>query len=444
MLEKYLKNGMRLALAVSGGKDSMVMLDKILRLKERFNLDVRVVNVNHKIRMNGGEDSRFVADYCKKRGVKCEVYEVDVPEYAAKKKLSLETAAREMRYAVLSSAAKNSDYVCLAHHMNDNAETVLMHILRGSGARGAAGIKPVSNRFFRPLLDETREEIDKYAFENDIPFVYDETNGQIKYTRNFVRHEIMPLLNKVNPDSVRAIISFSESVKADDDCLNDLADVSGVIFSEGRAEIPCELLNGATPVAARIIYKCFNRLGIYRDIEKKHVEKLLRLAKSNCGEKEIALPFDYRAVKTYTKLVISRKCAEQIAESLRDLEIPFRTGETEFGNRTVTVIPVSGGQVERDALLFDADKLPDGVVLRTRREGDMFTKFGGGTKKLKEYLIDKKIPRAERDGLILGAKDSEVFFIAGVEISDKIKLDASTKNSCMIDVDEGLGQKEEI
>lgn len=435
---------MRLALAVSGGKDSMVMLDKILRLKERFNLDVRVVNVNHKIRMNGGEDSRFVADYCKKRGVKCEVYEVDVPEYAAKKKLSLETAAREMRYAVLNSAAKNSDYVCLAHHMNDNAETVLMHILRGSGARGAAGIKPVSNRFFRPLLDETREEIDKYAFENDIPFVYDETNGQIKYTRNFVRHEIMPLLNKVNPDSVRAIISFSESVKADDDCLNALADVSGVIFSEGRAEIPCELLAGATPVAARIIYKCFNRLGIYRDIEKKHVEKLLRLAKSNCGEKEIALPFDYRAVKTYTKLVISRKCAEQIGESLRDLEIPFRTGETEFGNRTVTVIPVSGGQVERDALLFDADKLPDGVVLRTRREGDMFTKFGGGTKKLKEYLIDKKIPRAERDGLILGAKDSEVFFIAGVEISDKIKLDASTKNSCMIDVDEGLGQKEEI
>lgn len=97
---------MRLALAVSGGKDSMVMLDKILRLKERFNLDVRVVNVNHKIRMNGGEDSRFVADYCKKRGVKCEVYEVDVPEYAAKKKLSLETAAREMRYAVLNSAAK--------------------------------------------------------------------------------------------------------------------------------------------------------------------------------------------------------------------------------------------------------------------------------------------------------------------------------------------------
>ena len=107
-------------------------------------------------------------------------------------------------------------------------------------------------------------------------------------------------------------------------------------------------------------------------------------------------------------------------------------------------LAVSGGQVERDALLFDADKLPDGVVLRTRREGDMFTKFGGGTKKLKEYLIDKKIPRAERDGLILGAKDSEVFFIAGVEISDKIKLDASTKNSCMIDVDEGLGQKEEI
>lgn len=108
-----------------------------------------------------------------------------MPEYAAKKKLSLETAAREMRYAVLNSAAKNSDYVCLAHHMNDNAETVLMHILRGSGARGAAGIKPVSNRFFRPLLDETREEIDKYAFENDIPFVYDETNGPDKVYEKF-------------------------------------------------------------------------------------------------------------------------------------------------------------------------------------------------------------------------------------------------------------------
>lgn len=444
MLEKYLKQGLKLALAVSGGKDSMVMLDKLLKLKERFRLEIKVINVNHKIRMNGGEDSRFVADFCKKQGVPCEVFEVDVPAYAARKKLSLETAAREMRYAVLNAAAKSVEYVCLAHHMNDNAETVLMNILRGSGARGAAGIQPVSNRFFRPLLDETREEIDAYAFENDIPFVYDETNGQIKYTRNFVRHEIMPLLNRVNPDSVRAIVSFADSIKADDELLNSLADTDRIAFSRDRAEIPCELLAAPAPLAVRRVYKCFNRLGVFKDIEKKHVGKLIELAKSNCGEKELTLPFGFKATKTYDTLVISKMSAECGGEDLSGLEIPFRTGKIEFGSRTVTILPVSGEQVERNALLFDAGKLPDGVILRTRREGDFFTKFGGGTKKLKDFLIDKKIPRAKRDELILGVKDSEVFFIAGLEISDKIKLDASTKSSCMIDVEEEIGQKEEI
>lgn len=132
--------------------------------------------------------------------------------------------------------------------------------------------------------------------------------------------------------------------------------------------------------------------GCVQGYRKKHVGKLIELAKSNSGEKELTLPFGFKATKTYDTLVISKMSAECGGEDLSGLEIPFRTGKIEFGSRTVTILPVSGEQVERNALLFDAGKLPDGVILRTRREGDFFTKFGGGTKKLKDFLIDKKYP----------------------------------------------------
>lgn len=440
MLEKYLKSGMKLALAVSGGKDSMVMLDKILKLKEKYRLNIRVINVNHKIREESDKDSRFVKEFCEKKSIPCDVFEINVPDYAARRKISTETAAREMRYDIFHKAANDVDFVCLAHHVNDNAETVLMHILRGSGARGASGIQPIYNKFFRPLLDETREEIDLYAKENNIPFVYDETNEQTKYTRNFVRHEIMPLLNKVNPYSVRAIVSFADSVKADDEYLNTLASTEQVVFTSDSAAIPKNLLLQPEPLAVRVLYKCFNRLGVYKDIEKKHISSLLELVKNNKGEKTIHLPFGYKATKTYDELIVAKEKKFDKKEET-DTEIPFKKGQTKFGEKNIFVLE-SQDNIEKNRLIFDIDKLPQGVVFRTRRDGDIFKKYGGGTKKLKEFFIDKKIPKSKRDELILGAKGDEVFFVLGVEISDKIKKDASTKRTYTIFVEQDSAKKE--
>lgn len=407
------KQQLKYALAVSGGVDSMVMLHKVASLSPRPNLFV--ATVNHGIREQAASDCKLVADYCKKLGVQCQVFNVDVPDYCAKNKLSVETGARILRYQVLDSL--DCDFVCLAHNANDNAETVLMHILRGSGARGAKGIRPQNGKYLRPVLDMTREQIEQYAKANGVPFVQDDTNDDVKYTRNFIRHKVLPLLSELNPAAQQNILRFADNVAQDDEYLDSLADISSVSFDGNSARVPKELLVLPSPIAYRVINKVFNRLGVYYDIEKTHLDAIVALS-GNFGGKSVSLPFGYVAVNDYDCVTVYLK-EETSTESF---EIPFKLGRTQT---PLGVVEVSAEPLP-DSLRIDIDKIPSTAVFRTRRTGDSFTKFGGGTKSLKKYLIDKKIPERNRDNLLLVADGSEALVICGVEISDKVKVNGKS------------------
>ena len=241
---------LKYALAVSGGVDSMVMLHKFAALSPRP--DFFVVTVNHGIREEAAADCAFVANYCKQLGVECRTVTVNAPAYCKDNKVSLETAARILRYEVFDGL--DVDFVCLAHHADDNAETVLMHILRGSGAKGASGIKAQNGKYLRPLLELTRSEIEDYAAQHNVPHVEDGTNADTAYTRNFIRHKVMPLLTELNPAVKSNVLLFARNVAEDDRYLDSLADVSTVNFDGNGARIPVRLLTQPAPVAYRVLY----------------------------------------------------------------------------------------------------------------------------------------------------------------------------------------------
>lgn len=400
-------------LAVSGGIDSMVMLAMFAALKPRP--DFSVVTVNHGIRKEAQSDCDFVADYCKKIDVDCSVFCVDAPKYSEENKISLETAARVLRYKVL--AKSDCDFVCLAHHADDNAETVLMHILRGSGAYGAQGIKRINGKYLRPLIDLTREEIEIYALKNNVPFVVDSTNAETIYTRNLVRREVMPMLKKINSCADKNLVRFANNIAEDNAYLDTLADISEVDVNANGARIPKRLFLQPRPVAYRVFRKVFERIGVFKDIEKTHFETIVRLA-SGQGGKKAFLPFGFVAVNDYDFISIER---QSIGESL-DFEIPFALGNVQTPFGTVSVSKDKTPQ----CLRIDLNAVPPDAVFRVKRQGDVFCKFAGGQKTLKKYLIDKKIPQRKRNKLILLASGSEILVICGVEISDKVKTDVNS------------------
>ena len=411
------KSTNKYALAVSGGVDSMVMLHKFATLSPRPNF--YVVTVNHGLRQEAAADCKFVADYCAGLGVECHVVKVDVPTYCKEHKVSVETGARILRYEVFDSL--DCDFVCLAHNADDNAETVLMHVLRGSGAKGACGIKAQNGKYLRPLLNLTRQEIEQYAQEHGVPHVNDYTNDETKYTRNFIRHKVLPLLTELNPAAKSNILRFASNVQQDDEFIDSLADLSVVSFDGNGAHVPKNLLTQSAPVAYRVLLKTFQRLGVFYDVEKAHYQAIVALAQS-VGGKSVNLPFDLVATNDYDCVTIWRN-AENSAKNEEVFEIPFAVGRTEtpLGVVEVSKTPIDG------ALRFDINKLPQNCVFRTKRQGDVFTKFGGGSKSLKKYLIDKKIPQRQRDDLLLLACGSEILIICGVEISDSVKVDDGAK-----------------
>ena len=396
------------ALAVSGGVDSMVMLHAFANHLPRPNFFV--VTINHNIRPQGKADCQFVANYCKELGIQCQVFDVDVPTHANQNKLSVETSARILRYQIFDNIP--CDYVCTAHHQRDQAETVLMHIIRGSGLTGAQGIREYNGRYFRPMLSWTKEQIDDYAQQNEVPFVVDQTNSDDKYLRNYIRNNILPMLRDVCPSVEQNIARFAQNVAMDEQFLESLVNISAVQFDREQAKIPLELLKQPQPLAYRTIKKVFEKLGVHHDIESIHYQTILDVAKGD-GGKQTHLPFGYVAINDYTHVTI---CKTQPIVT-QDWEIPFAVGvvQTPLGKVCIADKPMD------NALRFDIAQIPPTAVFRTRKTGDTFVKFGGGKKPLKEYLIDKKIPQRERDKLVLLADGQNVLAIVGVEISAKIK-----------------------
>lgn len=420
------------AVACSGGADSMALLNCLKKYENELDIEVVAVHINHSIRENANHDEAFVKNYCAQKNIRFYSFKVDVPAIAKSKSLSLESAGREARYGIFDALVTKGlvDKIALAHHLQDQAETILLHLFRGSGLAGVCGMDyKKDNHYIRPLLGVCKEEILHYINKENIGFVEDETNAESAFARNFIRNEILPKLKEKWPNIVNNLVNFAKFASEDEKFIQNNLNDGALILEEKTAKIPMSYFLYDESIINRIIFKALHAIGVYVDIERKHINAIKLLARNSENGKRLNLPFGVTVYKEYEYITITNKASEK-----HKFFQEFKIGDIEVPNfGRISVKRVREKSDASNALYLDFKKLPTGVCWRNRKEGDIFTKFGGGTKKLKDYLIDKKIPKRERDLIPLLADGSEVYAIAGVEISDKVKVDNNVRSIIKIE-----------
>ncbi len=423
MIKLSKEKGKKIGLAVSGGADSMVMLHLYMEAQA----DIVVINVEHGIRGEASvEDSEFVRAFCVEHGIPCRVVGVNAPEYAQKHGLGIELAARTLRYKVFDEmlASKEVDCIALAHHMDDQVETIFMRLLRGTGIRGIRGIVDRPG-YIHPLLGVTRDEIKAYAEEHDIKYREDATNLESAYTRNYLRHEVLPSIKVRFPQYAKAIIKLGKAAEETEDYM--MGQIVRATKEGDGIGLPISVLDAHPAIAKKSIAEALRSIGCDHDIESTHLTALVKLKDAENGAK-INLPFGYDAYRSYDRLRIIPRRERCTYNEKFDLGTEYAFGGYRYSF------------VEYDAIVkgltFDAESIPEGAVVRTREEGDRFRRCGGREKKLSDYLTDIKIPRYMRDKLLLIACGQKVYAILGVEISDEVKITESTQKIYKIEIGE--------
>ena len=419
---KLVKPGEVVGVGVSGGIDSMSLLHFLNTNKQLLDIEVVAIHVNHGIREESFDESRFVMQKCKDMGVRVYKFSIDAPKLGKEKKLSIETAAREGRYGVFEALVRKDivDKIALAHHQSDQAETILMHLFRGCGVSGARGMEPIRDKIYiRPMLPVSKEEINIYSSLNGIEFVEDSSNADISYSRNYVRNVVMKDILEKWPNAIEAINNFASCVSDDDDYIKSMLNTNALLVDEKLVQMPCSYFYGSSAVYSRMVFKVLSLIGVKADIERKHIEMIKELATEHENGKKIKLPCDVTVSKEYNYLTFENNYVEKPT-----LSKPLKCGEFEIESLGKLCVKRAKTDKMNDekALYFDYRKIPKEARWRYREEGDVFTKFGGGTKKLKSFLIDKKVPARVRDYLPVLAYENEVFVVAGIEISEKVKV----------------------
>jgi len=414
------KNGDIVGAAVSGGVDSMAMLHCLCNLRTQLNIIIVAFHMEHGIRGQASEDDmRFVIRECKRRDVECIVRRENIPVLAEVRKLSLETAAREARYTFLD--AQDADWIVLAHQMDDVAETVLMNLLRGSGLAGLCGIPERRGRYIRPLLSISRAEIIAYAEQNGVGFVHDATNDETDYTRNYIRCEILQRLERVNERASEHIAQAAQRLAEDEAALQQAAQDADCIEEKEEAVYIRLAALAALPKAVkiRVVRLAFARRFGLHDLESKHVRDILRLAEAGVTSKRLDVGKGLSVSVVYGKLMIGRT----LKKAYNYISIGFSgPGRYEFDN-TVFVCSECGAPSFGDgAEYFDAKTL-SGAVFRHRLEGDRIEPLGMiGTKRLSDYLSDRKVPLHKRDDIVVLATGGDVLWAVGVGVSERSKI----------------------
>ncbi|MGN1052361.1 MAG: tRNA lysidine(34) synthetase TilS [Candidatus Scatosoma sp.] len=450
--------GKRICVACSGGEDSVCLLHFLKSHENLYGYSLSAVHVEHGIR---GEESRsdaaFVAELCKKNGIFLYLFSADCLSLAKTEKISVETAARKARYAVFDNLLSQgkADFIATAHHAGDEAETVLFHLLRGASLTGAGGIKEERGKYIRPFLFYTKAEISAYAKAHGIAFRVDKTNFIADTTRNKLRLNVLPALEETVPGAAENLTRFAQIARADDEFLYRLAKkLVRVQYGEegksgGVTRVSVKVPSGKqaetqSPLFYRACVTAMKALGLTQDYSYAHLRALANLCSLQTGS-EITLPHGVRAKRIYDEIVFFKAESEEEkrtkqAEDDR-AEAPFRYGVTELCGVKICIakgkaeaeefLKFCGGGGKQKILYADGEKLRGGV-LRFKRAGDTFEKFGGGRKTLKKYLTDKKIPAEERKNTPLICKGGDVLAIFGTEISEGVKCTDDTRETAYL------------
>ncbi len=425
--------GKRVCVALSGGADSVALTHYLRAQAEAFSFSLYAVNCEHGIRGKDSlADTRFVQELCKAWEIPLFCFSENCLERSAREKKSLETVAREFRYECFEKLlnAGDCDYIVLGHHANDEAETLLFRLCRGSSLTGAGAMKEKQGRYLRPLLQWTKTDILSYVQKYRLDYRTDESNFQKCATRNRLRLEVLPKLDEIVPNATENLSRFAQRAQADDEYLYELA--KPLL----REEPPCEAGDTglrvsfceAKPLFFRACLTAFKKLGFLKDYTQAHLESVYGLQALQTGSR-ISLKNGLIAKRRYDGIIFYQETEEK--RNQKRFFVPFQTGNLRFGDYEI-IISTKSIMGEGKTLRIDEGKIPPNAIFRLREEGDIFEKFGGGTKTLKKYLIDKKIPAFTREVLPVLAREKEILAVCGVEISEKLKTDENTLKTLYI------------
>ena len=441
--------------ALSGGADSVCLLTVLKQLATPEFL-LRAVHVHHGIRgAEADRDEAFAQKLCESLSVPLCVAYCHVPAYAAEHGLSEEEAGRILRYQVLEKEAGKWEQelpagsrvkIALAHHRDDNAETILHHLLRGSGLTGLAGIRPVQGRRIRPLLCVGREEIRAYLEAGHISWCEDSTNQSPDYTRNRIRSQVLPLLKTaVNEQAEEHILQAGQIIGQADAYLRQQAEEIWQEAVCGREEdlaaIPLTAFARQPEILKTyLIRHMLDQLHPgWKDIGSRHFTAIAELAGKPVGSR-LDLPGGLMARTGYETLEIVRKTEREVSvktESGADGEI--------HGRQTVPELHMTVFSRQKDQEIpknqytkwFDYDKIKGTLSVRTRRTGDYLILPSGGSKTIARYMIDEKIPKEKREKILLLAEGSHVLWVVGFRISEYYKIEEHTENILQVTCDGG-------
>jgi tRNA(Ile)-lysidine synthase len=418
----------RILIAVSGGPDSMALLHLFLRWNKR---NVGVFHLNHGFREAASQDAAFVRDYCRNLNIPVEIQEYDINRYLAVSGESKQQGARKIRYQLLRNFAEAGGYhrVALGHHGDDQAETVLMRILRGAGLHGLGGIPLQRGIFIRPLLTVYREEIVRYCQEFEVPHIFDETNFEPIYLRNKVRKELLPYLaQEYNPEIVSSLVQLAELARADELELQSRAEEickGSMRWKRGQLVFPRDrFLELSTSMQRRVLRRMLQAYqGHLLRIDFGHIEEWRQHILENTSYR-LSLPQIW--VSGTVDYIFVGEVSGEKWEPV-ELTIP---GQVRVGGFTI-----QAELGDRDSLPprtedsedFDLEELQLPLVARTRQDGDRMRPFGvEGTKKVKDLLIDARIPLQARDFLPLICDQEGILWIPTVRRSQRAPITAST------------------
>ncbi len=427
-----IKPGELVLCAVSGGADSMCLLDVLIKASAERGYKIAVMHFNHRLRgAQSDRDEGFVRQYCQKRGIAFYSGAGDVKEYAENNDMGIEEAARELRYAFFEKTAVKAGAarVATAHNACDNAETVIMNMARGAGLRGLCGIPPVRGIYIRPLLLCTRDKILRYLSDNNIDHIEDETNFQPVYTRNRVRLNVLPRLLSLWPGFIDSVSANSELLRKDEEFLSSMAEdfLLGATVEGNTVRLKATKLNELSfSISSRVIRKVASILD--KSLNSVHIDSILKLSASRSPSGRLSLPGGLNVYRDYADIVFSTQAPEN--EGFREICLkPGQwTGIPELGMEFFLDIGVNNEKIHTslNTLFFKKEKIYGNIIVRPRLAGDKIELLGRkGTKTIKKLFIELKIPVYERNRIPLICDEKEVLAIPGIGISSRHAAESS-------------------
>lgn len=450
-IQKYnmITPGERVLVAVSGGIDSVCLLHVLYKLKEKYRIELGVAHLNHGLRGEEAErDCEFVRRMSENYGIPFFSTRRDVMELSKAKKLSIEEAARILRYEFLNNIAESENYkrIALGHNADDQAETVLMHLITGTSPYGLRGMDPVrEGRFIRPLIEVGRDEILNFAKEEGLQWVYDSSNEDISFLRNRIRIKLLPFIKEnFNRKVVQSLLQLSEQLREENEYVEFITEK---LFLDSLMEIKEEALILSTDyfknlppyVIGRVIRHAIRRImGRVPRMSRRNYEDICEIIESASPHAYIMLPENLRIEKCYTTLIVGKGDVEEVEPYEMILDVPGRVDIMQAGCTIEAWVCKRDSvrmEFSSDRAFMDYDKLVFPLTVRNFREGDRFHPFGSpGQKKLKKFFIDLKIPRNERKRIPLVVSGGEIVWVSGFRISERVRITDNTKNVLVMSI----------